>query len=587
MRAPLILGLCLAAGAAGARAQTPRTDSLDAFVRATMARRHIPALSLAIVQGGRIVYARAYGVTDLATGAPATTATLFQAGSISKPVAALGALQLVEQGKLSLDAPINDYLTSWKVPENAWTVTQKVTLRRLLSHNAGVTVHGFPGYDVAGPIATLVQVLDGAPPANTPPIRVDTTPGAIWRYSGGGITIMQQAMIDVTHEPFPAFMQRTVLRPIGMNASSYEQPPTPARAALTATGYYADRSPVRGRWHVYPEMAAAGLWTTPSDLARFAIEIQQTLAGHGHGVISPAMARQYVTEQKAPSGLGILVSGSGPALRFSHDGRDEGFDANLVGFAGTGDAAAVMIDANDNSFSMSQVVPYIARAYGFPGATAPQPGALKAAPIDPSLLESSAGYYELHENDMLPLVPSPDRTGLITLTDGLPDEDLLPLDSVTFGSTGRPLRIAFVRTPTGEVTGLVWRPGQGRPELHAPRIAPLPSTLTPAPDPDPALTTRIVAALQAVAVGGAELADAPGVTPGAKKDFAGGAPAVRGLRDFTCLGQSDVSGRGIHRHGHDVARVRSYRIVTGTVPSYLFVYLTADGLVTDEDVVAR
>ncbi len=246
MRAPLLLALCLLAGAATVRAQTPRADSLDAFVRAQMARRHIPALSLAIVQDGRIVLARAYGVADLATGAPATTATLFQAGSISKPVSALGALHLVEQGKLSLDAPINDYLTSWKVTENAFTAKEKVTLRRLLSHSAGTTVHGFPGYDVAGPIATLVQVLDGAPPANTPPIRVDTTPGAIWRYSGGGFTIVQQATIDVAQEPFPAFMRRTVLAPIGMSASSFDQPPAPARASLTATGYYADRSPVRG-----------------------------------------------------------------------------------------------------------------------------------------------------------------------------------------------------------------------------------------------------------------------------------------------------------------------------------------------------
>ena len=176
---------------------------------------------------------------------------------------------------------MNARLTSWKVPDNRFTATEKVTLRRLLSHNAGVTVHGFPGYDRAGPIATLVQVLDGAPPANTPPIRVDTTPGAIWRYSGGGFTIMQQLLIDVTGTPFPRFLQQTVLGPIGMTSSSFEQPPAATRAALNASGYYADRTPVRGHWHVYPEMAAAGLWTTATDLARFAIEVQQALAAKG------------------------------------------------------------------------------------------------------------------------------------------------------------------------------------------------------------------------------------------------------------------------------------------------------------------
>src|SRR4029450_6894944 len=209
-----------------------------------------------------------------------------------------GALHLVEAGTLSLDADVNTKLTSWKVPDNQFTSTEKVTLRRLLSQNAGLTLHGFPAYDVSARVPTVVQVLDGAPPTNTAPIRVDTTPGAIWRYSGGGFTVMQQMVIDVTGQPFAQFLQTTVLGPIGMTSSSFEQPQPSARAALTAAGYYADGTPVRGRWHVYPEMAAAGLWTTPTDLAKFAIEIQETLAGRGHGIISPAMARQYVTEQK-------------------------------------------------------------------------------------------------------------------------------------------------------------------------------------------------------------------------------------------------------------------------------------------------
>lgn len=163
----------------------------------------IPAFSIAVIDDYRIVWARAYGVTDAGSNTPVTTKTLFQAGSISKPVAATGALYLVEQGKLSLDEDVNQKLKTWKVPENEFTKTEKVTLRRLMSHTGGLTVHGFPGYDVDAPVPTLVQILNGEKPANTPPIRVDIVPGTQERYSGGGVTIEQQLIIDVTGKPFP------------------------------------------------------------------------------------------------------------------------------------------------------------------------------------------------------------------------------------------------------------------------------------------------------------------------------------------------------------------------------------------------
>ena len=555
-----------------------------------MARRHIAGLSLAVIQDGRIVLARGYGVVDQTTRDPVTPATLFQAGSISKPVSALGALHLVEAGRLSLDADVNGALTTWKVPDNAFTTTEKVTLRRILSHSAGLTVHGFPGYDVRDMRPSLVQVLDGAAPANTAPIRVDTTPGAIWRYSGGGFTVMQQLLIDVSGTPFPRFMRQVVLEPIGMSSSSFEQPQAPARAALTASGYYADRSPVRGRWHVYPEMAAAGLWTTATDLARFAIEIQQTLAGRGHGVISPAMARQYLTAQEGTSGLGILVRGNGNTLSFSHGGRDEGFDAELVAFAQTGQGAAIMINANDNSRFMGRLLDFIARAYGFPddGSGNGAPAAAGGARLDPARLARYAGYYEMWENQMITLVPNQDGTGLETLADGLPDEEFLAIDIVRFGSADRAIRIAFAPDFRGVLTGVVWRAGEGAGERLVARVAPLPGTRAPAPDPEPALTTRIALVLQALRQGGVALRDAADMPPGTKHDFAGGAgPALDGLGTLTWLGDEDVAGRGIRRHGADVGRVRYYRVTTSAGQRYLLVHLTGEGSVADFDVVER
>ena len=239
-----------------------------------MAALHVPGVSIAVIHDGAIEWARGFGVMKLG-GSPVTPETLFQAASISKPVAALAALRLVQSGKLDLDADVNRYLQSWKVPDNEFTAKNKVTLRELLTHTAGMTVHGFAGYASGAPGPTLLQVLNGEKPANSPAIRVDTTPGTKWAYSGGGYVIVQQMLADVTGRPFPKLMREMVLGPIGMTRSTYEQPLPAARLAEAATPYRQDGTPVPGGPHTYPEMAPAGLWTTPSDLARYAMEVQK------------------------------------------------------------------------------------------------------------------------------------------------------------------------------------------------------------------------------------------------------------------------------------------------------------------------
>src|ERR1039458_808734 len=253
-------------------------------------------------------WTKTYGVTEAGTSTPVTPQTLFQAGSISKPVAATGALSLVEHGKLSLDGNVNQYLKTWKVPDNEFTTTQKVTLRRLLSHSAGLTVHGFPGYAVGQPIPTTVQIFNGEKPANTDPIRVDFVPGSKVRYSGGGITIEQQMIVDVSGKPFPEFMHDTVLGPIGMKNSSYQQPLPTSLASLAASGTRADGKTIPGKWHIYPEMAAAGLWTTSGDLATFAINIALSKNGKANNVLSESMTRQMLTAQLDDASLGFFLN---------------------------------------------------------------------------------------------------------------------------------------------------------------------------------------------------------------------------------------------------------------------------------------
>jgi CubicO group peptidase (beta-lactamase class C family)/predicted transcriptional regulator YdeE len=344
----------------GAPGEAPLPLSLPELMKTF----NVPGLSIAVIENYKIVDVKAYGVIAPGSSTSVTTKTLFQAGSISKPVAATGALSLVEQGKLSLDENVNNKLTTWKVPENEFTQTEKVTLRRLMSHTAGLTVHGFPGYDVDAPVPSIVQVLNGEKPANTDPIRVDIVPGTKSRYSGGGVTIEQLMMMDVTGKQFPALMRALVLDKNGMTDSSYEQPLPPARAAMTAGGAYGDGKPVHGKWHVYPEMAAAGLWTTPTDLAKFAIEIALSKQGKANHILSQKMTQEMLTPVKDDVGLGLFMEKDNPG-QFGHDGADEGFQALLTMNADAGNGVAMMADSDNGISVMGYVLRRVAKEYAW------------------------------------------------------------------------------------------------------------------------------------------------------------------------------------------------------------------------------
>jgi len=560
-------------------AQSP--DSLDAFIRAQMAMRKVPGLSLAIIDKGKVVYAKGYGVSAPGGKTPVTTETRFLAGSISKSVAAVGALKLVEAGTLSLDGNVNDKLTTWKVPDNGFTGTEKVTLRRILSHTAGLTVHGFGGYEVGTPVPTLTQILDGTPPANSPAVRVDTTPGAMWRYSGGGYTIMQLMMDDVTGQPFDQWMATNVIAPFGMTRSSFAQPPSAAFAPFTAAGQYAPGNPVPGRWHLYPEMAAAGLWTTATDLAQFVIAIQQSYAGTANPVISQAMTRQMLTNVQGDDGLGVFLDTSTGTLLFSHGGRDDGFDAYMGGYAETGQGVAIMINANDNSGMVRRIYEFVARQYNWPG-SAPQ-FALDPVRVPAARVASYGGRYEAANNQMLTLVPQGGK--LVSMTDGLPDRVFIPTGEWQVTSDDRSRRFTFQRDAAGNITGFATTLVNGK-DRTVPRIGPLLRDAKPARDPDPARTARADSALRALAVGGPALEQSPAIAAAAKADFGGRAQDVlKGFSSISYILAEDVAGRGIERHGGQVTTVLCYRLNDSKAGAFALVYLTSDGQVTDYDVV--
>jgi CubicO group peptidase (beta-lactamase class C family) len=297
-------------------------------------REHaVPGVQVAVIEAGEVSWSAGYGELEKGSGRVVDERSLFQAASISKPVTAFAVLRLVADGRLALDEPVNSFLRSWRLPDNELTTRRPVTLRALLSHTAGTTVHGFPGYPVGAALPTIPQILDGEAPANTKPVRVDIPVGEQFRYSGGGTMIVQQLLTDITGRRFPEVMQELALGPLGMVDSTYEQPLPTVLHAAAATAHD-ENGIVPGRWHVYPEMAAAGLWTTATDLARFVLGVQRALAGTSGSLIPTALAREMVTPQN-----GIRFGGLGPQLmglegdrRFIHSGGNRGFHSRFVGF---------------------------------------------------------------------------------------------------------------------------------------------------------------------------------------------------------------------------------------------------------------
>jgi len=353
-----------------------------------MAALHVPGVSIAVMHNGGLEWAKAYG--EARPGVPVNTETLFQAGSISKPLAAMAALRLVEQGKLALDTDINASLTSWKLPVTDAAKGKAVTLRELLSHTGGLTIHGFPGYAADEPVPSVVQVLDGTPPANTKPVRSEAEPGAQWNYSGGGFTILQLAMTDVTQRRFPALLHDTVLEPIGMVHSTYEQP-LPANLRANAASPFDNKGqPIKGGAHTYPEMAAAGLWTTPSDLVRYAVEVRQSLNGKTNRVLSKAMTEQMLAPGLGHWGLGLEIAGKPENPTFGHGGANEGFRNTFVVYTKGGDGVFVMTNSDNGGGLGDEITRAVAAEYHWPDF---QSLVRRTVTVDAAILASYTGTY--------------------------------------------------------------------------------------------------------------------------------------------------------------------------------------------------
>jgi CubicO group peptidase (beta-lactamase class C family) len=427
---------------------------------------HIPGVSIAVIHDYRVVWAGAYGVADVETGAPLTPATLMHAASVSKMVTAMAALKMVEAGRLSLDADVNQVLRSWHVPDSPLTRATPVTLKELLSHTAGVNLTGFPGYAEGEPLPTLLQVLEGQAPANTPPVRVVAEPGKACRYSSGGTAIVQQVLSDVDGRPFPAVMKELVLDPLGMEHSTFEQPLPKDRLALAASAHDFDGTVLPGKHRTYPQMAAGGLWTTPTDVARFLVEVQLALDRRPSRV-STQVATQMTTpvmslgDGEDDVALGTFVERPHGAAYFGHDGLGEGFLAIARASVKKGDGAVVIANGWQGFAGgelLMEILRSVAVAYGWDGWLSPP---IELARVDAAHLAALAGRYGAGPDGSIVVAAKGDR--LEARAPFREPQELLPVGGDVFVARADGARFTFRRSASGVdevVKGDSARPGQ-------------------------------------------------------------------------------------------------------------------------------
>lgn|SRR5690606_18665934 len=330
-----------------------------------------PAVSIAVIQDSKILWSKAYGWADKTKNLKATTKTRFQAASMSKPINALAFVRLAEQGKVDLFSDINAYLRTWKFPYDTISQGKIIHVANLLSHTAGLSVHGFRGYHIQDTLPTLIEVIEGKKPANSAPIKALRAPSEKFEYSGGGTTISQLVLQEIVGEPYSQFMERYILTPLHMCNSSYRHTWSEEEGSPFAVAHV-HGTPVDGQYRLYPEQAAAGLWTTPEDLARYVIELQNALNKKTTKLISHASAILKLTPYQNPTvGLGDFVIDKEGQKYFTHGGINEGFVGQYVGSFDGKYGAVVMTNGGDFDL-VNEILNSIAITYKWPNYYEPE-----------------------------------------------------------------------------------------------------------------------------------------------------------------------------------------------------------------------
>jgi len=449
----------------GAQATAGPNDLSTLTISALMARFNVPGVSIAVIRDHQIHWAKGYGIADVATGAPVDTGTMFQAASISKPVAAMAVLRAVQDGLFTLDTDINKILTSWKLDGGEFTKDRPVTPRTLTSHTSGLgDGFGFPGYDPSDSVPTVVQFLQGSKLSNVGVIFMERPPMTLMEYSGGGVTLMQQALTDARKRPFADIMRDDVLRPLGMTRSTYEQPLPESFDRNAARAHSGDGKAMGAKWRVHPEQAAAGLWTTPSDLARVVIEVQKSASGQSNRVLS----RAIVQEMLSPVGVGDYAVGFaiqkiGQGWYFAHGGSNWGFRGTLIGHKVKGYGLVVLTNGDQGGAVAGELSRRIQRAYEWDSFAEPAPRGYRPPvarteiTVAESVLRTYVGEYQL--TPQLSLTISFEDGRLQAQPTGQSKAPMFPEAPDKFFLRVANVQITFTKAPSGEVTGLILHQG--------------------------------------------------------------------------------------------------------------------------------
>lgn len=437
-------------------------------VKDRMKHFRVPGLSVAFFENGKIQWVRTYGFADVEAQRAVTPDTIFQAASIAKPVVATATMRLVQENRLNLDEDVNQKLQTWKLPENGYTTRQKVTVRRLLSHTAGLGVHGFTGYAAGEPLPTVVQILDGQKPANSQSVRVEAEPGSGYSYSGGGYVVVRMLLSDVTGSNFPDLMRRLVLDPIGMSHSTFAQPLPDNMQGSAATAYQSNGQPFAGRFHIYPELGPDGLWSTPTDLARFAIEIQNEASGTSNKVLSQSTVQVMLAPVKAQHSLGFEVGDADGKAWFGHGGSNFGFFSQLYAFKQVGGQGVAIMTNGNNINLLVEYLRAVAQEYHWTGFDPEEHVLAHRPPLN--LLASYVGTYEDSNSDAgkLAISAKNGRLFLDAPNMRIENEEMFPSSDQQFFIATSDAAFSFQRDPSGKITELLVKQ-RGSP-LHAKKL---------------------------------------------------------------------------------------------------------------------